>query len=37
VTSRMGGIALRPGDRAELVWAASECAAIPGADESAPP
>ncbi len=37
VTSRMGGIALRPGDRAELLWAPAECAAIAGADESAPP
>jgi spermidine/putrescine transport system ATP-binding protein len=33
VTSRMGGIALRPGDRAELVWAAADCAAIPGVAE----
>ena len=33
VTSRMGGIALRPGDPAELVWAAADCAAIPGASE----
>jgi spermidine/putrescine transport system ATP-binding protein len=30
VTSRMGGIALRPGDRADLVWTAADCAAIPG-------
>jgi spermidine/putrescine transport system ATP-binding protein len=36
VTSRMGGIALRPGDRAELVWAAEDCAAIPGVTESEP-
>jgi hypothetical protein len=36
VTSRMGGIALQPGDRAELVWAAEDCAAIPGVTESEP-
>ena len=30
VTSRIGGIALRPGDRRELVWAAADGAAIPG-------
>jgi ABC-type Fe3+/spermidine/putrescine transport system ATPase subunit len=30
VTSRMGGNPLRPGDRAQLIWAAADCAAIPG-------
>jgi spermidine/putrescine transport system ATP-binding protein len=36
VTSRIGGIALQPGDRAELIWAAEDCAAIPGVTESEP-
>ena len=36
VTSRMGGIRLRPGDRAQLVWAAADCAAIPGGAKAEP-
>ena len=36
VTSRMGGIALGPGDRAALVWAAADCAAIPGGADGEP-
>ncbi len=36
VTSRMGGIALGPGDPAELVWAAADCAAIPGVADGEP-
>ncbi len=30
VTSRMGGIAVRPGDRVQLIWAPADCAALPG-------
>ena len=37
VTSRMGGIALAPGDRAQLVWAAADGAAIPGVAEAEAP
>ncbi len=36
VTSRMGGIALGPGDPAALVWAAADCAAIPGVADGEP-
>ena len=36
VTSRMGGIALGPGDRAALVWAAADCASIPGSADGEP-
>jgi ABC-type Fe3+/spermidine/putrescine transport system ATPase subunit len=34
VTSRLGGIALRPGDEALLTWAAADCATLP--DEPPP-
>jgi spermidine/putrescine transport system ATP-binding protein len=37
VTSRMGGIAVRPGDRVQLIWAAAEGAAIPGVAEGEAP
>jgi spermidine/putrescine transport system ATP-binding protein len=37
VTSRVGGIDLRPGDAAELVFAPADCAAIPGVGEGGAP
>jgi ABC-type Fe3+/spermidine/putrescine transport system ATPase subunit len=36
MTSRRGGTALGPGAAADLVWAAADCTAIPGAAQDAP-